>query len=581
MNTTDLNKTTTEITTAEELTIQAETFRPKGRFYFLTLLLVIFYVTIAATVFGATIYIDPSYTGSTQNGSMSNPYNSWSKFSINSGNTYLQKAGTTYTCSSTINISGKSSVTLGAYGTGNKPKIVTTGSGTHIINISGSSGVTVKDLEITSTGTWVTGVIIQGSGAGNNQVKNCLIRHTEWGVRVVTTSGGNKILNSTIHDIKDDGIYVKDASSIEIGFCTIYDVNKKYLENTNQSYSAGDGIQMASTNNLVFNIHDNIIDHSSMGNKFCIIAWGNNYSGTIERNTIIGAGNMNTSGIYLSPTTKTVIVRYNMIKNGEYGIYSYAKTDAYYNVFMSNKTGVHTMQSYSLTSRNNVFYNNTTYGVSSATSTSLNLKNNIFYISGSAKAIKYSGSITSNNNVFNTQQSGFINSYSSMTAWRNATNNDRNSVVGNPNFVNPSNQDFHLQSSSIAINKGINVSLVKDYFGGTVPMAGAPDAGIHEYNSSKSGELIVEGDSINPMMEGEMTVYPNPSVDGRFAIKLGKMYEKTEIEVFDITGRIVKRATATMTAEPTLDMSQTPNGAYLIRIDTGGEKKVLKAIKNE
>jgi len=580
MNTTNLKNQTNQAQ-AEQIILEEQSFRPKGRFYLLTLLLVIFYITIAATVFGATIYIDPSYSGSTQNGSMSNPYNSWSKVTISSGNTYLQKAGTTFNTSGGLTINGKTGVTIGSYGSGNKPRIVSSGSSNHIINISSSSGVTVKDIEITSTGNSTTGVIIQGTNAGNNTINNTLIHKVGWGVRIITTSGGNKILKSTIHDTKDDGIYIKDASSIEIGFCTIYDVNKKYLQNTDESYSSGDGIQMASTNNLVFNIHDNIIDHSSMGNKFCIIAWGNNYSGTIERNTIIGAVNKNTSGIYLSPTTKTVTVRYNSIRSGEYGIYSYAKTDAYYNVFSNNKVGVHTMQNYSYTSRNNVYYNNSTIGVSSASSTSLNLKNNIFYISGSAKAIKYSGSISSNNNVFNSAQSGFINSYSSITAWRNASNNDRNSVVGNPAFVNPSNNDFHLQSSSVAINKGVNVSLVKDFFGGTVPMSGAPDAGIHEYNGTKSGQMIAEGDSLIQMLEGEMTVYPNPSIDGRFAIKLGKLYEKTDIEVFDVTGRIVKKTTATMTAEPTLDMTTAPNGAYLIRVDTGGEKKVLKAIKNE
>lgn len=579
MNTTNLNIKNKEIT-VQPITTQVETFSPRGRFYILTAILIALYLFIGASVFGATIYIDPSYNGSTQNGSMSNPYNSWKKFTINSSNTYLQKAGTTYTSNSTISINGKTNVTLGMYGTGNKPKIVTTGSGQHMINVSGSSGVTIKDLEIYSTGTWISGVIIQGSGAGNNTINKCVIRHTEWGVRILTTAGGNKVLYSTINDIRDDGIYIKDASSIEIGNCTIFDVNKKYLVNTNESYSSGDGIQIASTNNMVFNIHDNIIDHSSMGNKFCIIAWGNNYSGTIERNTIIGARNKNTSGIYLSPTTKTVCVRYNNIKEGEYGIYNYSKLDAYYNVFSGNKTGIQTLSGYTLNARNNVFYNNYTYGVSSASSTTTTLRNNIFNLnSTSQKAIKTSGSVSSNNNVFNTQHSGFINSYSTLSAWKSASGNDQSSVVGAPKFMNPSNQDYHLQSGSVAINKGANVSLVKDYYGASVPVAGYPDAGISEYGSNKMA-MVAEGDTLSSETAKEMLVYPNPSVDGKFAIKLGKMYEQTNIEVFDMLGRIVKSTTATMTAEPLLDMSTMPNGGYLIRIDTGSEKKTLKAIKN-
>lgn len=579
MNTTDLNKRNEEIT-VQPLTTEAATFSPRGRFYVLTIILVAIYLFIGANVFGATIYIDPSYNGSTQNGSQSNPYNSWKKFTINSGNTYLQKAGTTYTSTSTITISGKSNVVMGSYGTGNKPKIVTSGSGSHIINVTGSSSVTVRDLEIYSTGTWTSGVIIQGSNAGNNTINNCVIRHTEWGVRILTTSGGNKILNSTINDIRDDGIYAKDVSSIEIGFCTVFDVNKKYLVNTDESYSSGDCIQLASTNNMVMNIHDNILDHSSMGNKFCIIAYGSNYSGTIERNTIIGARTKNTSGIYLHPTSKTVCVKYNNIKDANYGIYNYSKLDAYYNIFKQNNTGIQTNSGYTVNSRNNVFYNNYNYGLSSSSSTTTTLKNNIFNLgSTSQKAFKTSGSVSSNNNVFNTQHSGFINNSSTLNAWRSASGNDQSSVVGNPAFVNPSNQDFHLQSGSVAINKGANVSLTKDYYGANVPAAGYPDAGISEYNSSKS-TMVADSDTLGSEAAKEMIIYPNPSVDGKFAIKLGKLYEKTDVEVFDMLGRLVKTTTATMTAEPILDMSTMPDGGYLIRVDTGSEKKTLKAIKN-
>ncbi|HLN53225.1 MAG TPA: right-handed parallel beta-helix repeat-containing protein [Lentimicrobium sp.] len=560
------------------LTTETE-YKPRRSFWLMTLALVVFYTFLSTVLFGATIYIDPSYSGSNQNGSSSNPYNSWTKFTINSGNTYLQKSGTTYYSNSCISINGKSNVTLGTYGGTTKAKISTTGSGNHIINVSSSSNVTIKDLQITSTGTWVSSVIIQGSNASNNQVNNCEITKTEWGIRILTTSGGNKVLNSKVHDIKDDGIYIKDASTIEIGFCTIYDVNKKYLINTNESYSAGDGIQIASTNNMNFNIHDNIIDHSSMGNKFCIIAWGNNYSGIIERNTIIGGINQNTSGIYLSPTTKTVTVRYNMIKSAEHGIYAYAKTDAYYNVFANNKNGIYINSGYSGTIRNNVFYNNVSNGVYTTSNTSVTLRNNIFNIGSSAKAIRTGGSISSNNNVFNSQQSGFINNATSLTNWRNSSGNDMNSTVGNPSFVNPSNQDFHLISGSCAINRGTSVSLVKDYYGNSVPINGAPDAGVHEFGGTKSGSIVMN-DSIAEALSKDLLVYPNPSIDGHFSVKLGQLYERTDLEVFDMAGRLVKRQTERMTAEAKLDMSTMPDGGYLIRVDNGVEKKTLKAIKN-
>ena len=315
-----------------------------------------------------------------------------------------------------------------------------------------------------------------------------------------------------------------------------------------------------------------------MGNKFAIIAWGNNYSGIIERNTIIGNASKVVSGIYLSPTTKTVTIRYNHIKNSNYGIYNYSKADVYYNIFSNNKTGIQTMAGYSLNARNNVFYNNTATAVSSATNTSTTLRNNIFNISNSGKAIKTSGTVSSNNNLFNTQTTGFINSHSTLAAWRSASGNDKASLVGNPGFVNPGNQDFHVVSTSVTINKGANVSLIKDYFGGTVPMSGTPDIGIHEFRTGKSGE-VVYGDSLTS--QKEMLVYPNPSVNGKFAVALGKTVEKADFEVFDMSGRLVKTATVVQSAEGSLDMSTMPDGAYLIRVTSGQENKVLKAIKAE
>ncbi len=442
----------------------------------------------SASLFGATIYIDPTNTSSNQNGSMDNPYNSWTKFTFTNGNTYLQKGGTTFNTTG-IALNSKSNITLGSYGSG-KARIVASGNGNYILNISSSSNIIVKDLEITASGSWTSCIYINGTNSANNLIDNCLIHKAEWGIRVITNASGNKIMNSTIHDTGDDGIYVKDASTIEIGFCHIYDVNMKYLVNTDQSYSAGDGIQIGSTNNHSFYIHDNIIDHSSMGNKFCLIVFGNNYTGILENNVLIGNANKTVSAIYLHPTTKTVTIRYNEIKNSNYGIYSYANLlDAYYNIFSQNKSAVNVMSGYALNARNNVFYNNMNVAVSSNSNTSVTLRNNIFNVTSGGKAINTSGSINSNNNVFNQEQSGFINGHSTLSAWRNSSGNDAASVVGNPQFTSPTSGDFKIQSGSVAINKGASVSLDRDYFGGSVPQGGAPDAGIHE-NGSGGGNPV-------------------------------------------------------------------------------------------
>lgn len=118
----------------------------KPRFLFLafTILLLVFYSSI---LFSATIYIDPTFTGSTRNGSITNPYSSWTSFTLVSGNTYLQKKGTTYTSSTQISIDAKSNITLGSYGTGNRPVFSYTGSG-YAFRVQNSSNCTIQDFEV-------------------------------------------------------------------------------------------------------------------------------------------------------------------------------------------------------------------------------------------------------------------------------------------------------------------------------------------------------------------------------------------------------------------------------------------------
>jgi hypothetical protein len=433
------------------------------------------------------VYIDPSYTGSTQNGSISTPYKSWSQVSWTNGKTYLQKAGTTFTTSGYIDLSGRSSITLGSYGEGAKPKIISSGgSTTKVVKITSGSNNTVRDLDLSSsTGQATCAVIIDGTNSSNNVIDNCILRDVQWGIRVLTTGAGNKILNSVVYNTQDDGIYIKNVPDIEIGYCHIYNVNLKYNVNTDESYSAGDNIQIGSTNNHNFYIHHNILDHSSTGNKFCFIAYGVNYTGIFEYNTLIGNRTKNTSCIYLHPTTGSVTVRYNSISDGNYGMYTYVSDlKVYYNKFIQNKVAISVLTNYNLRAENNVFYNQTSNVITSGSNTSIVSKNNIFYIVSGTKVYTTSGSVVSNNNTFNTQSSGFLNGHSTLVAWRSATGQDQNSILADPKFVNPSNRDFTLQPTSPCINAGSNCGYNKDFFGTTVPQGQSADIGHFEYPST-------------------------------------------------------------------------------------------------
>ncbi len=458
---------------------------------FTLLLLLVF---TAFTYGQTTVYIDPSYTGSTQNGTLQNPYKSWSSITWTNGTTYLQKASTTYNTSGSLIITSKNNITLGAYGTGDKPQIISSGgNSSKVIDITSCYNMVITGLEVASTTGQVTAaVIIDGTGSSNNLIDDCILRDVQWGIRILTTSAGNRILNCEVYNTQDDGIYIKDTPDIEIGYCNVYNVNLKYFVNPDQSYSPGDNIQIASTNSHNFYVHHNTLDHSTTGNKFCFIAWGNNYSGILENNTMIGNPNQTTSCVYLSPTTSSVTVRYNTFKDGNYGIYAYVTNfNAYYNDFIHNRTAICVLNNYHMLAENNVFYDNVNTCISGLPGSNVISKNNIFHISGNTKAYSTYGSLTSNYNTFNTQYSGFINGYGTLSAWRSASGQDQNSMVANPMFSNPSAHDFTLQQNSPCINAGLMCGYNQDHFGNAVPHGNSSDIGFHEYASTNNNQAPV------------------------------------------------------------------------------------------
>lgn len=486
-------------------------FSRKAKSAILSVILMIFSTTILAQT---TVYIDPSYTGSSQNGSIQTPYSSWSQVSWVNGNTYLQKKGTTFTTSGTLYIAGRNGITLGAYGEGELPAIISSAAGGRIIRLANSPNCTVRDLNISSTGTMVAQACISVEGTSSNLlIDNCEIHSAEWGIRMPVAVGaaGFRVLNTTVHNCGDDGIYAKDVKNIEVGYCHVYDVNRKYLINPDQSYSAGDCIQITGNptvaNALQVNIHDNILDHSNMGNKFCLIVVGDYYSGTIERNVMTGSSS--SSCIYLWHSTGSVTVSKNVLQSGVYGIYSYVNDlQVHYNKFLNNNIGISVLPSSltrtNLTAYNNVFYNNSNIAIamnSASLPSNFVSRNNAFYLtSSSSRAFLTSNSIvSSNNNNFNVQHGNFINNYSTLAAWRSASGHDLTSAVANPMFQNPVAGDFCIHPDSPCRNSGHSVGLPSDFFSTPVPQEGMPDIGVHELICQTGGNQapVIEDQSFN------------------------------------------------------------------------------------
>lgn len=463
-------------------TRQKPEFILSNRFLLATIALMALYTSI---LFGQTKYIDPTNSGDPQqNGSIEHPYDSWSKISWTDGTTYLQKRNTTAN-ESQISI-GAHNVTMGAYGSGSRPKIACTssGGGAYAILIQQKRNFTIDNFEITAPNAksciyakWIT-------GNNTTTVSNCHIHHTMFGLRVAGVDNFH-ILNTEISDIEFDGLYSEVLKGFEMGNCHIHHVNTAYFPGSTEYDAGGDGIQLENGCDD-FYIHDNIIDRSNSGWKFCIIIGSDgDDSGIIENNTLIGSDLDIVSGVYLKYPFTGVVLRNNHFINTMVGInVSHVSNgiDVYYNTFEESVYGLRFEKQGNTLNR---FVNNTVvnfkHGIT-AFNSDCKIKNNIFYSQVEAsKAIRTDmAGIESDYNLFFPIKPGFINGLNSLSAWQNASGMDANSMAVNPNFVNLASFDLHLTQNSPAIDNGIELGFTQDNEGNAVPQGGAPDLGAYE-----------------------------------------------------------------------------------------------------
>jgi hypothetical protein len=284
-------------------------------------------------------------------------------------------------------------------------------------------------------------------------------------------------------------------------------------------------------------------------------------------------------------------IKYNTIKSENDGIYADAEViNVYYNVFKNNRTGLNIAGNLSRANiYNNVFIDNNESV--SDTYAELTLFNNIFYLSdASQKAIRHgSKKILSDHNIFYPEQEGFIEisarNYSRLDKLQQELSIDMNSFTENPMFVDLIKENFELENVSPAINSGINLNILEDYFGNSVPKSGRPDIGICEFN----GKIEYPTDLI-PVL----SVYPNPS-SGIVNVNIeandpqlinaysNNTNNNTEIKVIDQRGVTIFSKLldlTTQTANENFDLSSVPNGLYIIMFRYFDRQVVQKLVLN-
>ncbi len=484
------------------------------------------------------VFVDPD-SEEDGNGSRLAPRNKMPMFS--SDMAVLFKRGTLLTHPHTVFIKSMKNVLIGSYGSGPKP-ILETGDNVLFRIYLGCENPVVRDLEFQSADparnnpdpnykNWANAFVRASSTIGTLRIVHNDIHHTHNGITDNSTGSMNgkpipltdnsEIKWNYIHDVAQEGIYMQAISGVGEASCNkIERINLLWTYDQREKVSSGDGIQ--SYNVHTFYVRNNYIDKTETGNKFNIIAQynhnktkGDEYVEITDNYLVGNAGGINggLSGAIIYADFKHGLIARNFFKGvkGNRGI-SGGRTSSdviiQYNVFYQLGD--------SIIDRNANIYNNLFYGCKKATYYSLNdFKNNIIYFTAEGQSAYHRWlSIKADYNLYNYEHANMFGiNHNSLADVQ--PDFEKHSIVADPMFVDPNNFNFHLQSASVAIDKGVFVGAELDYY--KTPIVNTPDVGVAEFSSKPTAIITNENDSDSVVVgeeicfNGSKSYFPNDS----------------------------------------------------------------------
>jgi parallel beta-helix repeat protein len=559
--------------------------------YYLKSLALVSFLLVAHIASAATYYV--STTGSDSNaGTEALPWKTIQKAcnTAAAGDVVNIKAGTYYE-KITLNVQGSSSggfITFQNYGT---DKVVVDGtgvSGDYMLYIDSKSYVKIIGLELQNCSTTglPCGMYITGKGS-NVVIKNCKVHDIvnkgtdAHGIALYATDGttpysnvifdGNEvyncklgtsesmvmngnvtnfqIINNVVHDNDNIGIdmigFEGTASAndqVRNGVCrgnTVYNISCE----GNAGYSSGDysadgiyvdgGRCIVIENNVVHNVNVGIEIASEHANKITD-------SVTVRNNFISGCDN---TGIAFGgySTSKGWTINCQFLNNTLYN-----------NGTQKMGSGeVMIQKSHDNVFKNNIFYCvtedvGTSNDFSSAYSYNNKFDYNIWYYAGGADALNFDW---------------VKSSYGTFADYKTASGNDTHSLFVNPLFVSTS--DFHIQSTSPAINAG-DPSFA----------AGASETDIDGQTRVSGGRVDIGADEIQAISgyfastagSKGLTITPNPMVTQsviNFDNAQGGNYTLT---VTSPAGMVVKRIENINTGSCVLKRTDLQPGIYFVNL---------------
>lgn len=416
---------------------------------------------------GRTFYID--CTGGSDSKSGLSKTDAWKSLrpsydaTLQPGDSLLLKRGCSWTGPLDAKWQGTSSqpIVIGAYGTGALPKIQNAYSAN--VRISGKYQI-IQDIHATLSTPpnpdpncnnqprgWKSGFSFE-KNSSYNTVRASKATRLTIGVFFHTNSNNNKLLNSTI---TDNNVLEQLTSTSAHGASgvslhgTNQEIARNYFAN-NRSICTYNGVQESISIELYTASNANI-HHNTIYNDRVFIELGSTSTWRSENNTIA-------YNLYVSNYAHATMGARFVVTRG-YG-HSYGPvvgTKVINNVVYLTGAG-----------SKGVTCQKCDTGI-------LTVRNNILWAND--EPFSSDNSFVETNNVY------WSNDGSPSLQWRGLTKSS-SSYIANPQFVNAGANNFSLQSSSPAINRGtidfVAAGYVWDLAGKQVPIAGAVDIGAFE-----------------------------------------------------------------------------------------------------
>jgi hypothetical protein len=338
------------------------------------------------------------------------------------------------------------------------------------IYVNKASYLDIEGFEIANgDSTFAAGVFVYGTGTNHLIFRNLNIHNFySGGFEIVplewNPANGDRVDNviidgCTIHDVgvgPDPGSYNEMISLIGV---TNYEIKNNTLYNSDKE---GINPKLGSSNGK---IHDNVVHDILIG--------------IYPDSASVAQGNIE---IYNNKTYNNSYGGIILAAEGSHN--DLTNVNVYNNIIYGNGRGF-IVENYNFNISFN-FYNNTLYNNSadgadiaiynSAAKTKGNIFNNIISAANGESLIYFSESqpnVTVDHNLFYS-----TGSYTASTL-------GTNSIKANPLFVSPSSGDFHLQSTSPAINVGATAGAPSiDFASAARPQGSGIDVGAYEYGGS-------------------------------------------------------------------------------------------------